>query len=143
MAEIDPGLLSDELGILVLLALQVVLAVAAVTVGCVGGRRWGRFAFPVVLVLAAAACAGTLYRCAKVRESIRGRLDGRVTGPHLPAKRAESHLAWVAVYGRLGIGIAVATFLAGVLLDYSAGRAKPAEPGAAADRGRDAGSLDS
>ncbi|HKB03676.1 MAG TPA: hypothetical protein VKD90_15740 [Gemmataceae bacterium] len=133
MADIDPLLLSAELGISNLLALQVVLAVVAVVVGIAGRRRWSRIVLPVALILAAAACGGTLYRCAESRESVRGRLEGRVTGPHLPTDRAENHLAWLAGRERLSIGITAATGLVGGLLYFSTRRARPAQPKAAPD----------
>ena len=137
MADIDPLLLGAELGIMILLAVQVVLAVIAVVVGFAGRRRWAQVAFLATIVLAAAACGGTLYRCAVARESVRGRLEGRVTGPHLPTERAENHLAWLAGRLQLSIGIAAATWLVGGILYFSSRRARPAAPGTS--RGEDEG----
>ena len=133
MADIDPLLLSAELGITTLLAVQVVLAVIAVVVGCAGRRRWARVVLLATLVMAAAACGGTLYRCAETRESVRGRLEGRVTGPHLPTERAENHLAWVTDRHELSIGIAAATWLVGGILYLFSRLARPVEPGTAPD----------
>jgi hypothetical protein len=134
VADIDPLLLSAELGIMILLAVQVVLAIIAVVVGwCADRRRWAWIVFLAALVLAAAACGGTLYRCAEARESVHGRLEGRVTGPHLPTERAQNHLAWLEGRLRLSIGIAAATWLVGGLLYFSGRRARSAEPAAAPD----------
>lgn len=133
MADVDPLLLSAELGITGLLVIQVVLAVVAVVAGCASRRRWARLVLLVTLILAAAACAGTLYRCEEARAAARGRLDGRVAGPHLPAERADQHLAWVADRLRLSIGVAAATWLAGGYFYLSGRRARSGDRGATPD----------
>jgi hypothetical protein len=133
VADIDPLLLGNELGVMIMLAVQVVLAVIAVAVGCAGRRRWARVALLATLVLAAAACARTLYQCEQARESTRGRLEGRVIGPHLSTQRAENHLAWLEGRLWLSIGIAAATWLVGGILYFSGRRARSAEPDIAPD----------
>lgn len=133
MVDIDVLLLGDELGVMLMLAVQVVLAVIAVAVGCAGRRRWARVALLAALVLATAACGRTLYQCAEARESTRGRLEGRVIGPYLSTERAENHLAWLENRAWLSIGIAAATWLVGGILYSSGRRARSAGAAAAPD----------
>jgi len=138
VAELDGVLLGAEIGIMVDLAAQCILAVVAGVVGCWAGRRWVRVGFPLALLLAAAACGWTLYDCSEARESVRGRLDGRTPGQHLPRERGENHLAWVTRQGRLSVGIATATVAGAAVLYYFSGRHRRADvaaQGAAADGG--------
>jgi hypothetical protein len=119
VVDIDPLLLGAELGIMIMLAGQGVFAVIAVVVGwCAGRRRWAQVVFLAALVLATASCGRTLYECAEARESVHGRVEGRVIGPHLPPGRAENHLAWVRTRLLLSIATAAATWLVGGILVY-------------------------
>jgi hypothetical protein len=129
VADIDPSLLRAELAIMTLLAVQVMLAIIAVVLGwCVGRLRRARVGFLGALVLAAAACGGTLYQYVEARESVRGRQEARVAGPYMSSERAENFLAWLAGRLRLSTGIAAATWLVGGILYFSGRRARAAEP---------------
>ena len=116
MAELDAALLGPELDLLVLVALQVVLAVATAGFGLAAGlrrRRWARVGYLLALLLAAGTCAEALRVCYESDASTRGRLEGRIPGQFLPVERAQNHLALLRRHAAWGVGIAVATVAAG------------------------------
>jgi hypothetical protein len=91
-------------------------AVAGCGVGYLAGRRWrarrvraGLAVVLLVLALSAVACGVTLSECSEAREHTRGRLEGRIPGPHLPPDRGENHLAFVRRSGLAGEAILAAT----------------------------------
>jgi hypothetical protein len=120
MLEIDADLLSNELDIAGLLAIQVILGVITLSLGlCAGrwsGRRWVGAGFLLVLLVAAAACGGTLYRCSEARDSTRGRLEHRIPGQQLPQERGQNHLDAVWNYGLASVATLGATFIESGLL---------------------------
>jgi hypothetical protein len=140
VADIDGKLLTAEIGLLLALAAQVVVAVvgvgAAYPLARWGGRpqRWAGFA--LLVALAAVASGWTLGQCREARAEVRGRMEGRVAGPHMSSDRAENALAGVAWYGVISVGVAAATVGGGWglgRLGRRHHRAGDAEPGAAPD----------
>jgi cobalamin biosynthesis protein CobD/CbiB len=110
VANIDGELLTAEVGILLALAAQVVLAAigtgAAYLVGRRGARAWKRVGFVWLVAAAAVASGWTLTRCREARAEVRGRMEGTVIGPHMSSDRAENALARVAWYSVLSVGLA-------------------------------------
>jgi hypothetical protein len=126
VAELDAGILGDEFDIGGLLMIQLIVAAVALTIGYLGrrqsGRRWARAGFVLALLLAVAACGGTLFRCSEARDTTQGRVESRIPGPHMSHEKAQNHLDWVWNRGLAGVTILALTVIGGGLLRHVARR---------------------
>jgi hypothetical protein len=120
MVELDGKMLSAEIGIVVLLALQLILAVIIVPAGYLL-RRWANSFSRVIgvltlLILTGVTCGMTIIRCVAERAEIHGRMEGRIVGPFLSDEKAENSLALMSWYLVVSVAVAAATVLGAWLL---------------------------
>lgn len=115
MVEIDGGLLGYELAISGLLVVQFIFAPVSGILGYLSGRlvrpRWAWVGFLLALLLAVAACGGTLYQCSEARSIIQGRLQGRIPGPNVAFERAANNLDFVWMSGLASVTTLAVTLI--------------------------------